>query len=321
MPSSDLGYACGMIRLRIPGFKTHAPTTEMPLFLALAVLAPIYSSGAEPLQAISGAQLVAWDFNDADSFRVRLPRKGEQVIRLYYVDAPETTYGAVSGRRRVLEQSRYFGLEKPLQIIDFGRAATAFVKRTLKKPFIVHTAFARAQGRSGKPRIYAMVETSDGQDLAKLLVENGLARAQGIGRAMPKGTPASEYAAFLDDLETAAGLKRAGIWKATNSDRIAELRRQQREETRELNEALRFGVFATVSKDNPLDLNTATAEELQQLKGIGPVLAERITEGQPYKQVEDLVDVHGIGRAILERIKPLLTIQGKQDGKPSDELN
>ena len=321
MPNPDLGYACGMVRLRILVFKAHAPATEMLLFLALVVLAPIYTSGAEPLQVFGGAQLIASDFNDADSFRVRLPRKGEQVIRLYYIDAPETTYGPVSDRRRVLEQSRYFGLEKPRRVIDFGHEASAFVKRTLNNPFTVYTAFARAQGRSDKPRIYAMVKTSDGQDLAKVLVENGLARARGIGRAMPNGTPASEYAAFLDDLETAAGLKRAGIWAATNTDRIAELRRQQREETRELNEALEFGIFATVSEDSPLDLNTATAEELQQLKGIGPVLAERITDGQPYKQVEDLMDVHGIGRAILERIKPFLTIQGKKNEKPGDESN
>ena len=172
-------------------------------------------------------RFVEADYNDADSFRVRLPGKDEHVIRLYYVDAPETSFsGTESVRRRVLEQSRYFGLEEPRQVVHFGREAAAFVKDTLKNPFTVHTALARAPGRSKKPRIYAMVHTSDGEDLAKLLVENGLARAHGIRRALPNQTPASEYSAVLADLEIAAGLKRAGIWAATNTDRIAELRRQ-----------------------------------------------------------------------------------------------
>ena len=301
-----------MICPRILTFKAHAPATALPLFIALAAFAPFYSSGAEPLQEFAGVRFVDADYNDADSFRVRLPGKDEHVIRLYYVDAPETSFsGTESDRRRVLEQSRYFGLEEPRQVVHFGREAAAFVKDTLKNPFTVHTALARAPGRSRKPRIYAMVHTSDGEDLAKLLVENGLARAHGIRRALPNQTPASEYSAVLADLEIAAGLKRAGIWAATNTDRIAELRRQQREETRELNQVFHFGVFATVTEDNPLDLNTVTAEELQQLKGIGPVLAERITEGRPYKRVEELMEVHGIGRTVLDRIKPFLTIQEK----------
>jgi len=61
-----------------------------------------------------------------------------------------------------------------------------------------------------------------------------------------------------------------------------------------------------------LDLNTATAEDLDALPGIGPVLAKRIVDyraahGQ-FKKIDDLEQVSGIGPKKLEKIKPYLIV-------------
>lgn len=60
-----------------------------------------------------------------------------------------------------------------------------------------------------------------------------------------------------------------------------------------------------------LDINTADARELQDLPGIGPVLAERIIsyrqQSGPFRSVEQLTEVEGIGDSTLERIMPLVT--------------
>ena len=59
-----------------------------------------------------------------------------------------------------------------------------------------------------------------------------------------------------------------------------------------------------------LDLNTATASQLDALPGIGPVLAQRIVahrlEHGPFRSVDELLSVHGIGPRLLERLRPAL---------------
>lgn len=59
--------------------------------------------------------------------------------------------------------------------------------------------------------------------------------------------------------------------------------------------------------DGVVDLNRATAGELEALPGVGPVLAERIVLHRelhgPFVTVEDLLDVSGIGEAKLAQIR------------------
>jgi competence protein ComEA len=59
----------------------------------------------------------------------------------------------------------------------------------------------------------------------------------------------------------------------------------------------------------PLDLNTATAAELEALPGIGPKIAAAIIAGRPYSTVEDLLRVKGIGPATLEKLRPYVTVR------------
>ena len=61
-----------------------------------------------------------------------------------------------------------------------------------------------------------------------------------------------------------------------------------------------------------IDLNRATARELVQLPGVGEVIAKRIVdfreEHGPFKRVEDLMKVKGIGEKSLDRIRPYIRI-------------
>jgi len=64
-----------------------------------------------------------------------------------------------------------------------------------------------------------------------------------------------------------------------------------------------------------VNLNTATPEELQLLPGVGEVRAVAIIERRKqqggFEKVDDLLDVKGIGRAMLKRLRPYVTLSGK----------
>ncbi len=67
-------------------------------------------------------------------------------------------------------------------------------------------------------------------------------------------------------------------------------------------------------ESRPLDVNAATAEELQELMGIGPALAQAIVdyraEHGPFASVDELLEVSGIGEGKLDAIRDGVTIGG-----------
>jgi competence protein ComEA len=62
----------------------------------------------------------------------------------------------------------------------------------------------------------------------------------------------------------------------------------------------------------PVNINTATAAELEALSGIGPKTAEAIVEYReangPFGSIEDIVNVPGIGEGTFEKIKDRITV-------------
>ena len=71
------------------------------------------------------------------------------------------------------------------------------------------------------------------------------------------------------------------------------------------------GGAAAVVPSGPVDLNTATVDELDGLPGVGPATAAAIVAYRdangPFASVEGLADVRGIGPAKLEAIRSLVT--------------
>lgn len=79
-------------------------------------------------------------------------------------------------------------------------------------------------------------------------------------------------------------------------------------------------------KQGKLDLNRATAEELQGLPGIGPVLAQRVVDQRtthgPFHTVDDLREVKGIGKKRMDQLRPLVMVDMavKPQPKPDARL-
>jgi competence protein ComEA len=70
------------------------------------------------------------------------------------------------------------------------------------------------------------------------------------------------------------------------------------------------GASGASSPTAPVDLNTATVEQLDALPGVGPVTAQRIVDYRaqngPFTSVDDLDAIPGIGPARIENLRGLV---------------
>ena len=258
-------------------------------------------------------QLIPNKANDGDSFHVRA-NDTEYLVRLYFVDAPETSS---VGPTRLIEQSEYFGVSVP-QVIEIGVDAKKFVDAKLSEPFTVITRLAGGLGRSKVQRIYGFVRTKEG-DLGEQLVANGLARVHGTTAAPPGASSSADERDKLMQLESEAKRRKVGGWAITGqpSNRIgaqlqsspdASLSIAATPTARSLAAAITPSETKNSSKKQAqlgnIDINTATEKELTTVPGIGHVMAARIIAARPFRSADDLKRVSGIGDKKYTQIRP-----------------
>ena len=79
--------------------------------------------------------------------------------------------------------------------------------------------------------------------------------------------------------------------------------------------ALAPQAWAAGTLSGVVNVNTASAEELQLLPGVGESRARAIVSARAarggFRQVDELVEVKGIGTALLKQLRPFVAVSGK----------
>lgn len=175
---------------------------------------PLKTGGYETFR---GCTLAPDRGNDGDSFRVKLPDGRAEIIRLYFVDSPESAFksygGGENNHRRIDQQAADMGGITPQQAVEIGKQAKAFTLATLEKsPFTIHTEW---DSPFNDKRYHAFVEvTVEGKPrfLHELLVEKALARIHTKGAPLPDGTSERKQEDRLFKLQSIAKANESGAW-------------------------------------------------------------------------------------------------------------
>lgn len=99
----------------------------------------------------------------------------------------------------------------------------------------------------------------------------------------------------------------AGCTQPQNSQDLKEKTAQATAEMKSDAKAVAAGIREGWSRDKPLDLNTASKDQLMSLPGLSAPQADRVIAGRPYDQPDDLVTRHIMPKNEYDRIADKIT--------------
>ena len=202
--------------------------------------------------------------------------------------------GSIRERLAALSRGELIGLVA-LLAVTLGGAGLWYV-RSLPRP--VQVAAAPSGGTASAP-----ASVSPSPEVVVLVDVAGWVRRPGVYEF-------TEGARVIDAIDAAGGARSGALLEAlnlaaplTDGTQILVPREGQEGVAPVTGVAVAGGL---------VNVNSATASELEELPGIGEVIAQRIidyrTENGPFGTVDELLDVSGIGDAILESIRELVTV-------------
>ena len=151
-----------------------------------------------------------------------------------------------------------------------------------------------------EPKTKAKAEADKKVDLNTASVEE-LETIQGVGPAIAREIIAARPFKSIEELEKLKGIgatKFAAIKPHVKVTTVAATPKAKMVEPKAKTKTAAEPVTKLV------DLNTADAETLQTLPGIGPVIASEIIAARPFKSVDELSKIKGLGEAKIAELKP-----------------
>lgn len=204
--------------------------------------------------------------------------------------------GSIRERLAALSRGELVGLVA-LLAVTLGGAGLWYV-RSLPRP--VEVAAAPSGGTASAP-----ASASPSPEVVVLVDVAGWVRRPGVYEF-------TEGARVIDAIDAAGGARSGALLEALNlaaplTDGIQILVPREGQEG-----VAPAPVTGGAVAGGLVNVNSAMATELEELPGIGEVIAQRIidyrTENGPFATVDELLDVSGIGDAILESIRELVTV-------------
>lgn len=204
--------------------------------------------------------------------------------------------GSIRERLAALSRGELVGLVA-LLAVTLGGAGLWYV-RSLPRP--VEVAAAPSGGTASAP-----ASASSSPEVVVLVDVAGWVRRPGVYEF-------TEGARVIDAIDAAGGARSGALLEALNlaaplTDGTQILVPREGQEG-----VAPAPVTGGAVAGGLVNVNSAIATELEELPGIGEVIAQRIidyrTENGPFATVDELLDVSGIGDAILESIRELVTV-------------
>jgi competence protein ComEA len=204
--------------------------------------------------------------------------------------------GSIRERLAALSRGELIGLVA-LLAVTLGGAALWYV-RSLPRP--VEVAATPSGGTASAP-----ASASPSPEVVVLVDVAGWVRRPGVYEF-------TEGARVIDAIDAAGGARSGAVLEALNlaaplTDGTQILVPREGQEG-----VAPAPVTGGAVAGGLVNVNSAIATELEELPGIGEVIAQRIidyrTENGPFATVDELLDVSGIGDAILESIRELVTV-------------
>lgn len=169
--------------------------------------------------------------NDGDSFHILDAGGREHILRLYFVDCPETNNAYPE---RVAEQAEALHLDED-ETLAVGHYAAAVTRTLLEgEPFTVLTAGQDARGNSRLPRVFGFVVLAGRASTARCepsldaeLVARGLARRYGARADPPGPSTSASIRANHERLERRAREQHLGAWALAEPETPAPPRRSR----------------------------------------------------------------------------------------------